>query len=260
MTNSEFEPLLRAGSEDERRLLGSAKADASRPGAREAMLAGIGVPAIAPPQRWFEPFFRASGASYVNGIVLAILVGSLVAAAFTIQGTKTSTPASADRFLNPAAANPVSIDAPPAPREAHADTKRESDDSFANAPVVAIDALPTVAAKPVVKATSREPGDDLEREIARIEAARGALAHDDASQTLMLLDSYEREFSRGAFAIEVTVLRIEALARSGRNDEARRLADAFLATHREGTFAHRVNVTLSRMTPSAAHYSATQLR
>ena len=74
--------------------------------------------------------------------------------------------------------------------------------------------------------------------------ARSALAAGDAARTLEILDSYESEFPSGAFSVEVSVLRVEALARAGRMDEARRLGQRFLQQHPHGLFARRVASTL----------------
>ncbi len=84
----------------------------------------------------------------------------------------------------------------------------------------------------------------LGREVERMTAARAALAAGDAARTLAILDSYEGEFPRGAFSVEVSVLRVEALARAGRMAEARRLGERFLQEHPHGLFARRVASTL----------------
>lgn len=84
----------------------------------------------------------------------------------------------------------------------------------------------------------------LGREVERMTAARTALAAGDAARTLAILDSYEGEFPQGAFSVEVSVLRVEALARAGRIAEARRLGERFLQEHPHGLFARRVASTL----------------
>ena len=75
-------------------------------------------------------------------------------------------------------------------------------------------------------------------------AARSALAAGDTARTLELLDSYESEFPAGTFSMEVSALRVEALARSGRMAEARRLGERFLQQHPHGLLASRVASTL----------------
>jgi hypothetical protein len=96
-----------------------------------------------------------------------------------------------------------------------------------------------------------ESSDDstLGRELARIAAARNALTEGDATRTLQLLDAYDAEFPRGTFSVEVSVLRIEALARAGRTDEAAQLGNRFLARYPEGVLARRVATTLRAVVP-----------
>jgi hypothetical protein len=48
-----------------------------------------------------------------------------------------------------------------------------------------------------------------------------ALAASDAAETLRLIDAYRAAFPTGTLAAEATALRVEALARAGRRDEAR---------------------------------------
>jgi hypothetical protein len=67
--------------------------------------------------------------------------------------------------------------------------------------------------------------------------AGDALRAGEASRTLALVDELERRFPSGTFAQEREVLRIEALTRVGREDEARARARAFLSAHPES--AHR---------------------
>ncbi|MBX3258143.1 MAG: hypothetical protein KF782_00375 [Labilithrix sp.] len=240
MTISEFEPLLRGtANERERSLLRSAKDDASRSGAREQMLASLGVPAAAPCERWLDRLARSSGASHVHGVALLLLVGAVVGGAFLAFSERGSSTAA--------------LPAGAATLAAPATDLLERDDETAKAPVVTLDSLPNAPALDApprraapAGAGASAPSDALDREIARVEAARAALASSETARTLRLLDSYDRDFPRGAFSVEVSVLRIEALARAGRVDEARRLGSRFLAEHHEGAFARRVTATLAK--------------
>ncbi len=243
MTNFEFEPLLRgAASERERSLLESAKDDASRPGSREQMLAALGVPTVAACERWSDRLVRISGSSYVHGVAL-VLVGAAIGVAFL--ATSERTPSTGDP--------PTEVAALAVPM-ATAGIDHVENDDLAKAPVItpgslpnapALDAPPRRAAP--VGAGASASSDVLDREIARVEAARAALGSNEPTKTLQLLDSYDRDFPHGAFSVEVSVLRIEALARAGRTDEARRLGSRFLAEHHEGAFARRVTATLAKM-------------
>lgn len=262
MSNSEFEPLLATTASDaERRLLRSAKADASNPGAREAMLAALGVPVQAPSERWLEWLKRHRGVSAVHGVALALLVGAGASVAFSVLGSSTP-PAvagshTADVSGSPEAPSvrpeaPVVRDEVLAPAETAATRLAPPIDSTTASVGVRPQSLPV--ARPATSPRGRtsasavptpSSGDALEREIERIEAARTALRRDRAEETLRVLDAYDRDFPRGAFAIEVSVLRIEALVRAKRLSEARGLGERFLAEHREGAFARRVESTLA---------------
>jgi hypothetical protein len=85
------------------------------------------------------------------------------------------------------------------------------------------------------------------REIQAVEAARTSLSAGNAGPSLSILDEYNREFPKGAFSVEVSVLRVEALARVGRTSEAKALGKRFLESHREGAFARRVASTLDSL-------------
>jgi hypothetical protein len=63
-------------------------------------------------------------------------------------------------------------------------------------------------------------GDSLAKEASLLEAARAALST-DPSRVMALLDEHARTFPRAQLATERNVLRIEALRRLGRIDEAR---------------------------------------
>jgi len=247
VTNYDFEPLLRgAANERERSLLESAKDDASRPGAREQTLAALGVPAVASCERWSDRLVRTSGASYVHGVALVVLAGAAIGVGFLTSSERT--PSTGDA--------PTAVAALAVPVASAGTDQLENDDGVAKAPVMtpdslpnapALDAPPRRAATVGAGAWASASSDALGREIARVEAARAALGSNEPTQTLRLLDSYDRDFPHGAFSVEVSVLRVEALARAGRTDEARRLGSRFLAEHHEGAFARRVTATLAKM-------------
>jgi outer membrane protein assembly factor BamD (BamD/ComL family) len=75
-------------------------------------------------------------------------------------------------------------------------------------------------------ATSR-----LSVEIAVIDAAKRALAGGDAAEALRQLDAYRAAFPAGTLAAEATALRIDAMARAGRRQEARALLDELRLNH-----------------------------
>ncbi len=144
--------------------------------------------------------------------------------------------ASEPRPMEPSPSEPsVVAPAPPSTERAHASAVATPTAPSSTTRLVA-DVAPSEAPAHVTST--------LGREVARMTAARSALAASDAARTLEILDSYEAEFPSGAFSVEVSVLRIEALARVGRMAEARRLGHRFLQQHPHGLFAQRVAATL----------------
>jgi hypothetical protein len=81
-------------------------------------------------------------------------------------------------------------------------------------------------------------GDDLVAEVALLRAAK---AEGDAAAALALLDRHAREFQNGSLARERSVLRAERLCALGRTDEARTLADRFVAAHANDPLAPRMD-------------------
>jgi hypothetical protein len=73
----------------------------------------------------------------------------------------------------------------------------------------------------------------LSLEIAALDRAKAVLARGDVAEALRQLDTYRASFPRGALAEEATALRIEALARAGRRDEARQALAELRKSHPE---------------------------
>lgn len=241
MESSDLEPLVRGGTnEANRRLLASAKDDVAGPGARDAMLAALGVPALPVHERLGVRFGRALGrwgGVYLHGALLVLFVGTVTSGAMMLGR-------SSEKASDLAATTRVATSEPPAPSADVASNAPPAEP--ASAPIVTPDALPSAPSAPKSTVVAA-PADTLGRESARVEAVRAALARDDAARASTLLDAYDREFSPGAFAVEVSVLRIEALARLGQAARARRLGAQFLAEHRHGAFARRVAATLDAL-------------
>jgi hypothetical protein len=61
----------------------------------------------------------------------------------------------------------------------------------------------------------------LAAEIASLDGAKQALAHADPAEALRQLDAYRSAFPSGRLAAEAMALRVEALVRAGRRDDAR---------------------------------------
>ncbi|MCL2448938.1 MAG: hypothetical protein FWD17_08330, partial [Polyangiaceae bacterium] len=76
------------------------------------------------------------------------------------------------------------------------------------------------------------------------ERARRALQASDAREALRQLDAYEARVASPRFAQEATVLRVEALMALGATDQARAVAESFLAGEPESTYSRRIRSIL----------------
>ena len=85
-----------------------------------------------------------------------------------------------------------------------------------------------MAPGPSAKRAPLRPPPSLDQELASMQRARAALGRGDASVALAELDQFGRGPGWRQLAVEARLLRIEALARAGRADEARNLARRFV--------------------------------
>ena len=85
----------------------------------------------------------------------------------------------------------------------------------------------------------------LREELGALDHARVSLAGGDAKRALDELDGYDRRFPGGRLQLEAEVLRIDALAKTGRKDLARQHAEAFLRRHPNSVLATRVRAHLA---------------
>jgi hypothetical protein len=109
-------------------------------------------------------------------------------------------------------------------------------------PAVTFEELPAEApAAQVAKTEAKStPAGDLAAELGALDAARSRLAAGDASGALAKLDDYSRTYPRGRLVLEAEVLRIDALAKSGQTDVAKKRAEVFLRRHPNSVLASRV--------------------
>jgi outer membrane protein assembly factor BamD (BamD/ComL family) len=82
----------------------------------------------------------------------------------------------------------------------------------------------------------------LAQELGRLEEVRQAMAQGRAARALELLGRYNRDFASGSMSSEAAALRVEALVRAGRHEEAREAARAFLAKYPRSPLSDRVRV------------------
>jgi len=93
-------------------------------------------------------------------------------------------------------------------------------------------ALPASASGSGSASASTPPaGDPLQEEASLIRAAHAALSTGDAGAAMTLLDEHARRFPHGVLAEDRSGARVHALCASGRADDARAAASAFVAAH-----------------------------
>jgi len=90
------------------------------------------------------------------------------------------------------------------------------------------------------------PQGTLADELALLDAARRALRRGNARVALSELDRHQAEFPRGLLGQEATLLRIEALVRSGNRPAAEALARQFLARQPNSPHAKRIESLLGQ--------------
>ena len=85
----------------------------------------------------------------------------------------------------------------------------------------------------------------MARELAALDAARTAVAHQQPRRALALLDAYARAYPDGTLGPEAEILRIDALAQGGQGAAARRHAEAFVRRHPNSVLAARARQYLA---------------
>lgn len=96
------------------------------------------------------------------------------------------------------------------------------------------------AAAPAPTRASGSSSSALRAELAALDAIRSSLANDDPAGALSFIAAYFRTFPRGRLHFEAEVLRIDALAKAGRSQAARRYAQEFLKRHPNSVLTARV--------------------
>jgi len=111
---------------------------------------------------------------------------------------------------------------------------------------VSVDDLPASRSNPMSRASSLSPpkearnADDLSAQLAAIDGVRRYLARGDGRGALTELDAFGKRFPRSELGDEVIALRVEALVKAQRVDDAGRIARAFLHTRPDSLYAPRV--------------------
>lgn len=248
MSDLEHDLALRAQREQAKRdIIDSSLDDVPPPGGKAQLLAALNLAASDGKTAAEAPRSRPFGgsAAYIVGLALVVGAGAAFLSSSTAEGPHVGPAASTSEAAATQVVAPLGEPGPPTALVAPPE-KEAASSSPANLPVAEPAPVPSsnvraARSAPLTKARSEST---LGREVARMTAARSALAAGDTARTLELLDSYESEFPHGAFSVEVSVLRVESLARSGRMDEARRVGERFLKEHPHGLPASRVAATL----------------
>jgi hypothetical protein len=257
--------IIRSGDLFDRSLLDAARSDGPPAGAEGRALAGLGlsvglavhsagpVPSGSIARRFSGwPLKAGAVALTLGAIVTGVWIGAArrpVAASIpgaspsalepTAPGASASSASSvAPAALQAFAAGPGATPPVVSPTErVHLSIRRAVPSGARSVTAAAGESL---AASP---ATAVEPA-PLSLEIALVQQAARATAGGEATVALDLLDTYRRECPRGLLAEEAGVLRVQALAQSGRPDEAKALARRLLDARPHGVLAQRLQAVL----------------
>ncbi|AKV01109.1 hypothetical protein AKJ09_07772 [Labilithrix luteola] len=106
--------------------------------------------------------------------------------------------------------------------------------------------LPPRTARNVPTTATHEPAPARETadELQLLEHAQAAAARGRADEALALVAEHRREFPRGSFLVEMSVIEVEALARQGRIDEAAARGERLLESHPASPYARRVEAVI----------------
>jgi hypothetical protein len=232
--------LREEGSAFEQRLLDAASLEEPSRELSERMARAIGVSAAASPA-------GGDGAGAGSEIVTPKAVAGSSAVTPWVAGAIVAA-AAAGTFLalRPSAKSPE----PRAPSTtvavASASTPSLAAPVDVAAPPTETPELPKV---PADRNRVRESANDLQGQIALVEAARAAVSAGAGQRALDILGRYQDKFGTGSFQPETTALRIEALVRLGRTTEAQPLARRFAAEHPGSPLAERVSRLASLPSP-----------
>ncbi len=97
------------------------------------------------------------------------------------------------------------------------------------------------------RATEADVKDSFREQLALVESARHALAEGRSVECLEKLRRYDDTYPAGLFAMEVRIVRIEALIAAKQSERAASLARELLASAPNGSYASRLRAILSQM-------------
>ncbi|HEY3256485.1 MAG TPA: hypothetical protein VGJ91_21145 [Polyangiaceae bacterium] len=219
-----------------------------RTGARVARVAALPIAAAG----WLSAKTAIAALSIGFGTAIVTLV------AFSPEPTPKVAPAASARNANPArgaldAARAVPVAAHAVAASAVSDPGASALPSNVSAFPIEPAGAPPVAVRPVAGRPSPSTpsedahgADELAIESALLERARSAL-RGAPSEALALVREHAERFPRGQLAAERALIEIDALQRLGRDQEARSLAQAWLARTHDDLYVERVRQLLGKL-------------
>lgn len=237
----------------ERSLLASAKLDAPADGGAKLAMTRFALAAAAMAAIGAESSVAsASGPvrSVAKWLALGAFVGGAVVAAY-LEGARHGPAAApqAGRLSSVAApspnvttATPTETNAREQPRPLPPTTPSKVSAARERAVATRGSAGRTARTLPTAPASASS---SLREEVARLDAARTALAIGDFNAVSQTLERYRMDFPKGALAREADLVGINALAEQGDSAEAWRLARRFLSRYPHDVHAARVKQLVS---------------
>jgi hypothetical protein len=234
------ERLIQGGDDLEQAMLRAGAGDGPSEASRRKVAAGLGIVAAPHGALW-----RAADLlKWIGGS--AILLALVGGAAHFLRPR--NAPALDSSASSPAPATNETI-ATPSPGRAPAESLADLPATPAADPPV-VHAPPVVRASPKIVPTSppavaapaktKRNASTLDAETALLDGARASVRAGRPNDALRTLDGYDAQFPDGLLAPEATVVRIEALVKSGDKAGARVLGQAFLRGHPDSPLADRV--------------------
>lgn len=250
--------LLDEGADDfERALLSAAERDVGSQRAAARCAAAVSAVALAT-----KTAGASSGLSLLPALKAGLVgaaLGLVVSGASVVLGSNGPEKSAMSRAPAASAARGrVRGDAPAGlasralpPRENALEPERLHDDGAdrdagARTPTRSTSTTHSEPAPAQVAPSMQGPDRALEREVFWLDRARQALASNDPRSATAALDSYFREFPRGALQPEADFLRVRALLGAGQRSEADALGRRLLAKHPAAAHARKLRELLGQ--------------
>jgi hypothetical protein len=145
----------------------------------------------------------------------------------------------------PLASSPIALSLRSAPNPAQpnpAQRDARATSALPSEPVAAElrDSSSGVALSPSTPAEAMISPSELVAQVAALDRARAALHAGRASESVALLDAFDRSYPRSSLVPEATVVRVSALLGLGQRAQAIELVRAYCSVGRRGAYGHRL--------------------